>query len=1333
MLSADVPEFVPKAQRDRAPLESNGADCDVEEQIETSSPNIEDIPPPTTSQNEDESVEVPRTVGDAVHRNVTDNTVDNTDAATVAQGSIPGAEALNPDEVDCSLSHVNGAASLTMVSSCDINHVIENKYPHSKLSATVAEFIPASVVYINSNSTESPSPHNPFSPATGPAYVYPAPYGYYPPWTPELDYSSGYYNSMPNNGHYSGGELFVPDGGFVYDGTETYSLPGAGMVMDPIYYDSGMMGIDYGGGAMAYNAYSGFSGRGGKSNTNFSRRPFNSNNKNKGRKFESTRGGARGGGGRQPSTEIGICSQTGEMTVGKRKPNQAPQTKSDANGWSSRSHVHASNILGNANNWPSLATGKPDQSIAAPVELPRQQESSPPLPAEPLLPVAQSNSFSSIARKKSGNGESISEKPRKEAKCIPNPKNQTPAKATCNVTETPSFNGDNSAASLVEAASSISCNGPISSSDDGNGEKIITKSDSRDPESSEAAENGSLLSKSAKKKAKKKQKKLKEAKDQISQQFNLETSSKTPAQDVEPSATKTSTNEVVSHPPSMAEVLSNRSKHGKMAANGTAPSKINHAPVKEPCRTKEVPVVAKTVDTPINNTEISTVTAEENVTVNNLAEVDTATEPIEDEWITVSKRSKSKKSQLAKAERTGALGFRQSRNSVGNNTNFRQQNSNSNGVNFRASHYSVERDHYNRRNSNIEDKGENFRGSQQIKLTNSEHRLDETERPASERLNLPDKVSSEVYDINSKSTTEINGSVSVSSPDKVAAVAPSEAKSKDKNDPETQEILKRRALKKEKAKQEKKIMRENTALQKQTNARKDSKLSVVPTAAEKTCSNPKNLHTGTFVMNSEEYPTLGVGVSKKSKPSPDSSTKIELKNLNGIIQSSPKNVPVSTSAWTNASNLVDELNSSVGEMNSAMNGSTEFKISRQPSRSDVKPASALGDSSVRRKVKNGQMLNSDDSSKVRSQENKGKRSTGPAPSKHVKSSHKITLSLDALIKSSSQRGKTAVRRPLAVRTMEPLRRPAASSSSSKPTRLVDGASAGLREKGKKKKSLTPAQRYRKIRAQYREKLLMLSEIQRIREGGEPADVNTEGFREDSPGAAATDGWTDVDEVGCVVKTAGDEAAGLVKVDADEAASSVTTDVKPTLKSLSVADKLLDEILFYSQKKTCPALDAYVKNVITPELNSNLELMLSDLVRFQRRQYATEPIKAKAKRRYICGIKETTKKMEKIRLLVVAPDPDMWKSSPVVVESLSVLLQRAESLQIPVIFGLSRTKLARSLASCSDAAHVRENAAAKNHTLSRGKNGIAKNCNAADSSTLVSQKILDILRKEAESS
>lgn len=69
-------------------------------------------------------------------------------------------------------------------------------------------------------------------------------------------------------------------------------------------------------------------------------------------------------------------------------------------------------------------------------------------------------------------------------------------------------------------------------------------------------------------------------------------------------------------------------------------------------------------------------------------------------------------------------------------------------------------------------------------------------------------------------------------------------------------------------------------------------------------------------------------------------------------------------------------------------------------------------------------------------------------------------------------------------------------------------------------------------------------------------------------------------------------------------------------------------------------------MISDAINDCAQQLLSELVRFQDRQYLKDPVKAKVKRRYICGLREVTKhlKQKKLKCVIVPPNLDKIQST-----------------------------------------------------------------------------------------
>jgi len=133
------------------------------------------------------------------------------------------------------------------------------------------------------------------------------------------------------------------------------------------------------------------------------------------------------------------------------------------------------------------------------------------------------------------------------------------------------------------------------------------------------------------------------------------------------------------------------------------------------------------------------------------------------------------------------------------------------------------------------------------------------------------------------------------------------------------------------------------------------------------------------------------------------------------------------------------------------------------------------------------------------------------------------------------------------------------------------------------------------------------------------------------------------------------------------ASGISTPLSETDRSNIVTRMVEDYIHSHAQCE-----DLVGRNLVSPELNDLLADILTDLHRFQDRVYHQEPIKFKTKRRYVAGIKETKKKLNRITLLVLAAD--VKRNIPVLYEQLRELIDGAKSFNIPIVFGLSRARM-----------------------------------------------------------
>ncbi|XP_047480380.1 microtubule-associated protein futsch-like [Penaeus chinensis] len=103
---------------------------------------------------------------------------------------------------------------------------------------------------------------------------------------------------------------------------------------------------------------------------------------------------------------------------------------------------------------------------------------------------------------------------------------------------------------------------------------------------------------------------------------------------------------------------------------------------------------------------------------------------------------------------------------------------------------------------------------------------------------------------------------------------------------------------------------------------------------------------------------------------------------------------------------------------------------------------------------------------------------------------------------------------------------------------------------------------------------------------------------------------------------------------------------------------------------------YCDHMITPEVDSEAKKLVTMLVKFQERQYQRDPIKAKIRRRYVCGLKETTKLMTKMSCVIVAPDIQRSRGPGLLDEVVAKMLNRARESGVPLIFALSLKNLGK---------------------------------------------------------
>ncbi len=103
---------------------------------------------------------------------------------------------------------------------------------------------------------------------------------------------------------------------------------------------------------------------------------------------------------------------------------------------------------------------------------------------------------------------------------------------------------------------------------------------------------------------------------------------------------------------------------------------------------------------------------------------------------------------------------------------------------------------------------------------------------------------------------------------------------------------------------------------------------------------------------------------------------------------------------------------------------------------------------------------------------------------------------------------------------------------------------------------------------------------------------------------------------------------------------------------------------------------YCNHVLSSKMDEVAVNLIKDLIRFQDKQHAKDPVKAKAKRRYVVGLREVSKfiKVNKVTLVLLAPDIEPVESKGGLNDFVAEMVSAAAAASVPVVFVMNRRKL-----------------------------------------------------------
>uniref|UniRef100_A0A8C6DNV0 SECIS binding protein 2 n=1 Tax=Moschus moschiferus TaxID=68415 RepID=A0A8C6DNV0_MOSMO len=151
---------------------------------------------------------------------------------------------------------------------------------------------------------------------------------------------------------------------------------------------------------------------------------------------------------------------------------------------------------------------------------------------------------------------------------------------------------------------------------------------------------------------------------------------------------------------------------------------------------------------------------------------------------------------------------------------------------------------------------------------------------------------------------------------------------------------------------------------------------------------------------------------------------------------------------------------------------------------------------------------------------------------------------------------------------------------------------------------------------------------------------------------------------------------------------VLGETKESVSCVPVAESKSEEQLGAEpQKETeaCPKIHSrrfrdYCSQMLSKEVDACVTDLLKELVRFQDRMYQKDPVKAKAKRRLVLGLREVLKhlKLRKLKCIIISPNCEKIQSKGGLDDTLHTIIDCACDQNIPFVFALNRKALGRSL-------------------------------------------------------
>jgi len=103
---------------------------------------------------------------------------------------------------------------------------------------------------------------------------------------------------------------------------------------------------------------------------------------------------------------------------------------------------------------------------------------------------------------------------------------------------------------------------------------------------------------------------------------------------------------------------------------------------------------------------------------------------------------------------------------------------------------------------------------------------------------------------------------------------------------------------------------------------------------------------------------------------------------------------------------------------------------------------------------------------------------------------------------------------------------------------------------------------------------------------------------------------------------------------------------------------------------------YCRQMLSPEIDEAAQALLQDLTRFQDRLYSRDPIKARARRRLVVGLREVSKHLaiRRLECVLLAPNIERCGAEGGLDEAVQGILTLASERGVPLVCALRRRRL-----------------------------------------------------------